>query len=808
MRGIGQDLRFAGRMLAKSPVFTIATLFCLALGIGANTAVFSVLYGVVLHSLPYADPGRLVALQPLEGAGEDPDVFSPADYLDLRESSRTMQDLAGHRTLNLNLTGRATPERVRSESVSPNFFNVFGVDPVLGRFFFPDGHPEAAGARNVVLSHGSWRNRFGGDLSVLGRVLILNGQPHTVVGVAPASFNYPENAELWVRSYRHGVPEPPIDLPDDLSTVRDFKYFSVVGRLSEGVTLRQARSEMSSLALRIAEAASDEDPESLEVVPLREALVGDVRPALTVLLGAAGLVLLIACANVANLLLARAAAREREVAVRAALGARRSRLLRQLLTENLILSLLGGGLGLLLAVWGVELLVRLAPSDVPRLSEIGVHAPVLFFALAISIMTGVVFGLLPALQASKPDLHETLKEGGRSRTEGRDRRRVSELLVVAEFALSLVLLCGTGLLLKSLVRIQQVDLGFRPENLLVMRLDLPDSRYSQREQREVFVRDVTERLSRLPGVSDAASVLALPFSGTAATLRYAVEGERADADEDLATEYQPITPGYFRTMGIPLLTGRPIEWRDDAEAPSVVVINETLARRHWPGASPIGRRISFGGYSAEIVGVVGDVRHFVYERPPRPEAYVPYLQSPWPFMALVVRAEVDAMSLSEAVRRELLAVDPDQPVYAVSTMERVLSDSIHQRRFILQLLGLFAAVALTLALVGISGVMSYSLNRRVHEMGIRMALGAQRVDVFRLSIKWGMTLVALGVVIGLVASLALTRLIAGLLYGTGTADPAVYLGVTIVLTAAAALAAYIPAYRASRLEPLTALRYE
>jgi putative ABC transport system permease protein len=543
---------------------------------------------------------------------------------------------------------------------------------------------------------------------------------------------------------------------------------------------------MDLLARRLADVAGDDRVQPLRAVPLHDDLVGDVRPALVLLLAAVGLVLLIACANVANLLLARAAAREREIALRAALGARRSRLLRQLLTESLLLAALGGGAGLLLAVWGVEALIRAAPGDIPRLSEIGVHGPVLFFTLLVALLTGGLFGLLPALQTSKPDLHETLKEGGRAASQGRRRRRLSELLVVGEVALAVLLLCGTGLLLKSLARLQDVDPGFRPQNLLVMRLSLPDTRYPEEGQQAAFVRDVIERVARLPGVSSAAAVLALPFTGMAATLSYSVEGETADPTQDLNTEYQAATPAYFRTMGIPLLKGRAFSERDDADGPGVVLINETLASRHWPGEDPIGRRILFGGTAAEIVGVVGDVRHFAYDRPPRPEVYAPFAWDPWPFMAIVVRAEVGPGSLSEAVRAEVLAVDPDLPVYAVNTMERVLS----------------------VALVGIYGVMSHTLNRRVHEMGIRMALGAERVDVFRLSMEWGLRLVAVGLVIGLVASLALTRLIAGLLYGTSTADPAVYLGVAVVLAAAAALAAYVPAYRASRLEPLTALRYE
>jgi putative ABC transport system permease protein len=806
MGTLGSDVRFAARMLLKSPVFTAAALVCLALGIGANTAIFSVMYGIVLRALPYEDPERLVELQLSESSGEYYSAFSPGDYLDLREWSRTIDRFAGRRAMDLSLTDAGLPERIRGQSVTPGFFQVLGVEPVLGRFFYPEGDLAETDARSVVLSYASWQSRFGGDPAVIGRLLTLNDQRHTIVGVAPPSFRYPETAEMWVRSYRNDVPEPPIDLGEDLSAVRRLGYFVVIGRLAERVTPAEVQAELDVLAARLTE-TGDGEVEPLRAVPLHEVLVGDVRPALMVLLGAVCLVLLIGCANVANLLLARASAREREVALRAALGAGRARLLRQLITENLLLGLLGGVGGLLLAYWGADLLVRLAPSDIPRLTEIGVNSDVLLFTLAISLLTSFIFGLLPALQASRPRLQESLKENGRT-TEGKEKKRLSAALVVAEVALALVLLCGTGLLFKSLMRLQEVELGFQPGNLLVMQLNLRDTRYPDSEEQAAFVREATERVGRLPGVTSAATVLALPFSGTAATLRYAVEGQPAGPDDDYSLEYQVVTPGYFQTMGIPLLRGQLLDERDDADAPPAIIINETLARRHWPAADPIGQPISLGGGSFEIVGVVGDVRHFAYDRPPRPEAYAAFAQDPWPFMALVVRTETAPLSLLEPVRAEILAIDPDQPVFDVKSMEQVLAESVEQRRFTLQLLGLFTGVALSLALVGIYGVMSYSLSRRIHEMGIRMALGAARTDVLRLGVNWGLRLVALGVIIGLAASVALNRFIASLLYGTSAIDPWVYLPVTLALVAVAALAAYLPAQRAARLEPSVALRHE
>jgi putative ABC transport system permease protein len=593
--------------------------------------------------------------------------------------------------------------------------------------------------------------------------------------------------------------------------VRDLRYFTVIGRLAPDVTLEAAQAETNVIAVRLAE-ANDGDAQHVEarLVPLHEELVGEVRPVLILLLGSVGLVLLIACANVANLLLARSAARTREVAVRAALGAGRSRLVRQFMTENVLLALGAGGIGLLVSIWGVEALVRLVPADVPRLSEIGVDGAVLLFTLVVSLLTGAAFGLIPALQASRPDLQASLKEGSRGAGEGRRSRRFSGLIVVAEVALSLVLLCAAGLLFKSLVRLLSVDPGFRTENLLVMRIDLPETRYPEADQRRAFFREITERVSTVPGVDSAAAALALPFSGMAATLTFEVEGRSSPGGEDLATEYQPVSPGYFRTMGIPLIKGRTFTGRDDADAPRVVVINEAMARWQWPGEDPIGRSIAVADPSdfMEIVGVVGDVRHFGLESAPRPEVYISCLQDPWPFMALVVRAKVDPLSLTGAVRDQVLAVDPEQAVYAVSTFEQVIERSTKQRRFTALLLGLFTGVALLLALVGIYGVMSNSVGQRAHEIGIRMALGARRDEVLRLVMGWGLRMVLQGTVIGLAAALVLTRFLSSMLFGISPADPIVLASVVLVLVAASALAAYLPAHRASRVDPVVALRNE
>ncbi len=810
MTGVPSDLRFAVRMLVKSPVFTLTALLCLALGIGANTAIFSVVNGVLLRPLPFASPDRLVLVTELGSDGEFYSSFAPAEYLDIRDMTVTLQDVAGLRGLNFNLSGTGTPERIRGESVTANFFSILGVEPSLGRSFLPEGDPSAAGARSVVLSYGSWQTRYGGDPSIIGRAVSLSGEPHTIVGVAPASFEYPELVEMWVRSYRDGVPEPGLDLGDDLAAVRTLGYFSVIGRLADDSNLEQAQAEMAVIARRLGEAVDAEEHEIPRLVlqPLSQALTGDVRPALILLLGAVGLVLLIACANVANLLLARSTAREREVAVRAALGAGRARLVRQLLTENVLLGVLGGAIGLLLAVWMVDGLVRLAPSDIPRASAIGVDSTVLIFALAISVLTGLLFGGLPALHASRPNLHESLKEGGRGASEGRERRRFREALVVFQVALSLALLCAAGLLIKSLVKLQSVDPGFRPENVLVMRMNLPASRYPEEAQQAAFLSEVAERVRALPGITDVGAAVTLPFSGSAITLNFEVEGRPASPGEDTDAEYQPVTPGFFKAMGIPQLRGRPFDERDGAEAPQVVVINDALARWKFPGEDPVGQRLSFGGEPMEIIGVVGDVHHFSFEAPPRPEVYVPYEQDPWPFMALFVRAESHPLGLASAVRRQVLAVDKDQPVFAVSTMDQVLLDSTQSRRFTVRLLGAFAVIAIVLAVVGIYGVMSYTVNRRLHEIGIRMALGAQRSEVLRLTVGWGLKMVLVGVAIGIAAAIVLTRFMSSLLFGISATDPGVFVGVSILLIAAAFVAAYVPARRASRTDPLMALRYE
>jgi putative ABC transport system permease protein len=664
----------------------------------------------------------------------------------------------------------------------------------------------------VVLSHGAWQTRFGGDPGVVGRVLSLDGAPHTVVGIAPASFDFPEETPLWVRSYRAGVPEPPMDVGDDLASVRGLGYFSVLGRLAPGVTLQEAAAEAEVLAGRLAELKeAPSGSYALELAPLAESMVGDVRPALLLLLGAVGLVLLIACANVANLLLARSATRVQELAVRASLGASRHRLFRQLLVESVLLALVAGGMGLVLARWGFGALLALMPAEIPRLQGIALDGSVLLFTLGAALVTGILFGLWPALDASRTDLTGAIKTGGRGVVGAGKSRRTRELLVVAEVALSVVLLSGAGLLMKSLVRLQQEEVGFDPKGVLVGRLTLPDARYPDEESMAGFVREMLRGVEAIPGVTSAGVALGAPFVGGAATFGYNLDGIVPAEGEEFAAEYQVVTTDYFSTMSIPILEGRGLEAADDDGdgGPMVAVVSQAFARRHWGDGSALGQRVSiFDDEWIEVVGVSGNVRHFAFDRAPRPEIYVSYMRDPWPFLSLVVKTAGDPGALAGPVRRAVLEADPDQPVEGVRPMAQVLRESTGQRQFTVELFGLFAVLAMALALVGVYGVMAYMVGLRVHEIGIRVALGAPRKEILWLSLRGGVRLAILGLMAGLAGSLVLTRVMGSLLYGVSPWDPSVLLLTGLVLTGAVIAAAYLPARRAAGLHPATVLRSE
>ncbi len=693
------------------------------------------------------------------------------------------------------MTGDDAPERLSGSSVSPAFTEVLRVNPAFGRAFLPE--EEQRGANRVVLiSDRLWQQRFAVNPAIINQTLMLNGESFTVVGVMPPDFQFPSpRIDVW----------SPLTL--DLERGRNDHFLYAIARLKPDVALAQAQEEMSAIADRLRQQYPESNADSgVNLVSLHEQTIGKARTALLVLLGAVGLVLLIACANVANLLLARAAARQREVAVRTALGASRGRLVRQFLTESLLLAFLGGMLGLLLALWGVDFLTSMS-NTIPRAREIGIDGRALGFTLLVSLLTGVVFGLAPALASSKPDLTRSLKEGSKGAGVGLRGNRVRGLLVVSEIALALMLLIGAGLLIRSFARLLEVNPGFDPANVLTMQVSLPENSYGERAQRAAFYRQVLQRIAALPGVEHVGAVNDLPFSGSRTSNSFQIEGRQSN--EPMNADSRVINSDYFRAMSIPLLQGRAFTEGDGADAAGVAVINEVMARRFWPDENPIGKRLTFGGDPPrEIVGIVAALKHDNLSAEEAPEMYAPYGQRPQSRMSIVVRSTVDPQSLTSAVRGAVREVDPNQPIYNVMTMEQRLASALAPQRFNTLVLGLFAGVALVLAVLGIYGVMSYTVSQRTHEIGVRMALGAQRTDVLRLVTRQGMTLAIIGIIIGLIASFAATRVLTTLLYGVSPTDFITFAVVALILGAAAFIASYIPARRATKVDPMIALRYE
>ncbi|HVG29694.1 MAG TPA: ABC transporter permease [Pyrinomonadaceae bacterium] len=800
--GTWQDVRYGARGLLKSPGFAAAAVLVLALGIGANSAIFSVVNAVLLRSLPYQNPERLVWVGGNIRGGNPRASVSPPDFLDYRAQNNSFEEFAASTSIPvpLNLTGAGEPERLTGSVVTTNYFRAFGVKPLVGRTFNPEDERTVSSAPAVVLSHGLWQRRFGADPAVVGKSVLIDGKSATIIGVAPQSFQYPAGTEIWA----------PLSFDNPEMKVRRAHFLRPVGLLKPDVTLAQAQAEMDVIAGRLEQQYPDSNTKwSLNLVPLQEQVVGNVRASLWVLLGAVGFVLLIACANVANLMLARATARHKEIAIRTALGASRARVVRQLLTESLLLSLLGGALGVLLAVWSVDALVALAQGIVPRAAEIGVDSRVLGFTLAVSVLTGAIFGLLPALRASKPDLNEVLKEGGRS-SVGVRHGRVRSSLVVAEVALALMLLVGSGLLIRSFVGLQRVNPGFEAENVLTLRLSLARAKYPKAEQAAAFFDQLQQRVAALPGVVAVGTVSELPLSGQPNDNYFTIaEHPPQDARQQVTADFRRANHDYFRAMSIPVLRGRPFTEQEARADAKVVVINETLATTFFPGEDPLGKHlvIDTGAPTQfEIVGVVGDVRHRSLEQGVYQMMYVPSLQVG--NNNLVIRTASNPAGLAAAVRQQVAAIDRDQPVSAIRTMTDVLSESVGQQRFRTMLLAAFAAVALVLAAVGIYGVISYSVTQRTHEIGVRMALGAQRRDVVRLIVRGGLALTLLGVALGLAGSFALTRVMSGLLFGVSATDPATFAGITALLTSVALLACYLPARRATKVDPMVALRYE
>jgi putative ABC transport system permease protein len=796
METLFKDLRYAVRSLMKRPAFTAVALITLALGIGANTAIFTVLNAVLLRPLPYADADRIVRIDETEGRGGM--GVSPPDLLDFQQQNHSFENIAGYTGGSFILTGAGEPLRIQSVNVSHNLFSVLRIKPLYGRTFSADD--ERQGEDQVALiGYGLWQRRFGGDRGLVGRQITLDNKSYSVIGVMPREFEFPiqtERVEVWT----------PLSLPDDMSQLRGAHYLDVVGRIKPNESLTQAHSDLEIIAQRLAQQFPKLVPGKITVVPLKRDLIGTAQPYLLMLTGAVMLVFLIAMANVASLMLARSAERQKEIALRTALGASRFRLVRQPLTESLILSLFGGVGGVLLATWGTDFLIAIAPGDLPRLQTAHLDGWVLLFALATTLTSGIVLGLIPAWRAAVPDLHSTLREG-ESRSATAPRQALRKGLVVTEVTLALVLLCGAGLLIKTLWKLNAVDPGFDPKNVLVSEVVLPKTKYPDDARQTAFFQQLLERIKSLPGVESVGGTSNLPMSGTNMVFLATVEGR---PNSSFPASFRAVSQDYFRTMHIPLRKGRWLEDRDTASSPLVVVINETMARQNWPGEEPLGKRIKHGFKEqvAEVVGVIGDVKYAGLDQQTKPEMYAPFAQRPWPFMRIVVRTKSDPLILADSIRTEVRAVDKDQPVDKITTMSSVVAASIATRRFYMQLLGSFAALAFILAAVGIYGVVSYSVAQRTREIGIRMALGAKQTDVLRLVLVEGFWLTMLGVAFGLAGAFAATRLLTDLLFEVKPTDPMTFIALSTLLSVVALLASYIPARRAMKVDPWVALRYE
>jgi putative ABC transport system permease protein len=810
MNSFMKDLSYGARNLLKHPGFTAIVIATLALGIGASSAIFSVVNTVLLRPLPYAEAERLVTIQELSPEGRLVQA-TPANFLDWRAQNTVFEQLAAILTRPANLALADQAERVDLAMTSANFFSVLGVAPTQGRLF-TDADEQAGHPAVVVVSHELWQGRFGGDPSLVGKSITLDGNNYTVIGMAPTGFQYPAQTDVWVPPYRLA---PTMSERMDPTQVRGFGMLATVALLKPNVSLAQAASEMETITARLRQQYPESNNRRFNrVVTLQNHLVGETGPMLLLLFGAVGFVLLIACANVANLLLASAATRRKEMAIRTALGASRIRVIRQLLTESMLLAFAGGAIGLLLALWGVVFLTKLLPQNFPRLGEINLDWRVLIFTLLASLLTGILFGLAPALQISRTDVQESLKESGRSAAGGRRQNRLRNLLIVSEVALSVVLLVGAGLLFRSFLQLQAVNTGFTSEQLLTLQLSPAGSNYLQDSDYISFYKQTMERVSAIPGVVSVGAINTLPLA-KGPTSGFQVEGRPPlTRDKWPGLNYRSVSPEYFRTMNIPITQGRAFTERDSETAPLVIIINQASARRDFPGENPIGKRVSLGTNAEgqtvwwEIVGVVSDIRNNELREEATPEFYLSALQDTFRNMFLVIRTTVEPAGVAAAVRRATADIDKSAAVSDVKTMDHIVSEAVTQPRFNLVLLGLFSGIALLLSAAGIYGVTAYSVTQRTHEFGIRMALGAQVGDVLRMILKQGMLLISVGIAIGLLAAFALTRLLRTLLFGVSVTDPLTFVVISLLLTAVALLACYIPARRATKVDPLVALRYE
>jgi predicted permease len=805
---LGQDVRYALRSLGRAPGFTLVALLTLALGIGGTTAIFSVVDGILLRPLPYPHPEAIVSLtRGSDGARQDT-AFAAADFLDYQREMRSVTALAGFREHIVDMTAGGEAVRLSALETTAEFFRIIGLPPLMGRVY--SDTDRSSGDRLVVITDSMWRQTLGSDPDVLGRTLQLNGVPHTIVGVMPQELVHPQKVDMWMLAPRE-VPTPPVPIDGDLLASREVQYFSVLGRLAPGASAERANEELRSISERLGrEFPQTNQGARAQVVPYQEQLVGGVRGGLLILLGAMAFVLLIACANVASLLLARGTARRREFALRSALGAGRRRLVGQLLTESLVLAFGGGALGLLVAYWGVEGLLAVAPASIPRLADVQIDWRVALFAVAASATVGVLFGMVPALQGARPQVVDALKDGGRT---GTARSGPQKLLVVSEVALALVLLIGAGLMLTSFARLRAVDLGFNVSNLIVVFVPLPQVKYDSDAQAR-FYEQLHEKLQDNPLTARSALAFPTPFGGGNASGGYLVEGQpRVPGAERPLVQINSITPGYFQTMGIAFLGGRDVAWTDTRDRPRVAVVNRRLADRAWPGQDPIGKRLSIGGDPdrdpnawVSVVGLVADSKRSDLEGPPAPAIYLPLPTFTIPFTAALVRSEAGEAAVATAVHDAVRALDPSLPAGRAETIERVLERTTGQPRFRALLITAFAAIALLLAGVGLYGLISYTVAQRVPEIGVRLALGATPGQVGRLIVRQGLGLAALGVGLGIIGALGVTRLIEGLLFSVSATDPVVYSALAVLLLSIAALACYLPARRAMRVEPMTALR--
>jgi putative ABC transport system permease protein len=808
---IAADARYAVRTLRRNPGFAIVVLLTLALGIGANAAIFSVVNGVLLRPLPYRDADRLMVIWgDLRRPGLNDIPASAGEYVDYRDRSHAFEHVAAYDTVGFNLTGGGEPERVEGAVVTTTFFALLGASAQVGRTFV--AAEDQPGRDDVaVLSHALWTRRFSANPSIVGQTIPVDGRPTQVVGVMPAAFQFPDRStEIW---------KPFLLDAEALSdNNRGSHGYTALARLKAGISRQQAQADLNAVtaAFKADHPGNYRNGFGTTLRPLQEEVVGDTGRPLIVLLGAVAVVLLIACANVANLLLARAASRRKEIALRTALGASRGRLVRQLMTESVLVSVIGGLIGLGLAAWGVDLLIASAPDSIPRIREVGVDARVAGFTALVSLATGLVFGLVPALRASRIPLNDALKEGGRA-SGGGVHGFAGRALVVSEVALSLVLLIAAGLLIHSFTRLQDVAPGFDSSRLLTFRLSLPESRYTTFQKGQSFFDEFFTGLRHSPGVRGVAAINALPFSGFGGSRTFHVEGREEKRPEDQPEEQlRIVTDGYFSAMGIPIVAGREFTERDSLTQPRVAVVNDALARKHWPHESPIGKRVSFSTNEPhwyEIVGVAGNIKHRALEAADRPELYVPYRQplfAGWTVrpMYVALRTSADPVSTAAIVRHEVARLDRDQPISDVRTMDERIGRSLSSRRFSMVLLTLFAGLALTLAAVGIYGIVAYSVTERTHEIGVRVALGAQRRDVMAMVVGQGMAMTVAGTAIGVAAAAALARLMSSLLFGVSAVDPVTFVAIPLLLIAVALAACYVPARRATRVDPLQTLRSE